>query len=139
MGLSTGNGASLVRTDLGSLDIVSISISGASVEPVDTTLLSEGDWTTKIPGDVGEPGSITVTCYMDSEATTDYYAAVAGTTSLATAVNFPLTKVAPVANALIAGNAIITEWKPPDFVNNEVQTITFTIQFDDAPTFSEET
>lgn len=136
----TGNGATYTNATLGSYDLVSISIGAASVEPVDTTLLSETDWMTKIPGDVGEPGTITLTCLFNSQDTADFYTLVGGA-STSTTITFPLQSTSNTTAGTISGTAILTEWKPPDLANNEVQTTTFTLQWDGQtePTFAEET
>ena len=135
----TGNGATLTRTGF-SVDIVSISVGNATIETIDTSLLTTTGFMEKISADLADGGAITVQFQMDSENTTNLYGSLGGA-AVSTTLTFPIANTSNTTAATIAGTTLFTDYKPPDFENNALQLCSATFTFDGVtgPAFTAET
>lgn len=136
----TGNGATFTRSGF-SVDIVSIQISNAAIDTIDTSLLNESSgFMQKIAADLADPGSITINFQHDSEDTVDYYTLVGGA-AVSSTVTLPIANTSNTTACTISGTTIMTEYKPPDLANNELQLCTAVFVWDGGtgPAVGEET
>jgi len=140
MGINTGLGTTAVFTIQSlALKIVSIDIGNQTLPTVNISTLATTNYEQYIPGDLSESGQVTLECQFDSEADQIALGAVDTLT-----ITLPLTGTG-TSNATWVGTGFITDYKPPGFVKNELQTHTITFQFDGgansgtAPTFTKQT
>ena len=122
----TGNGATLTRSGF-TVDIVKINLGGQTIGTLDKSLLSDQTWKKKVAEDLADAGSITVEYLFDAADTSELPAV--GGTAVATTVTWPIHDSGNTTNSTLIGDAIITEVKPPDFANNELQMATVTMEF----------
>jgi hypothetical protein len=134
MAIDTGNGATLTRSGF-VVSVVSISIGNQTVGTIDTSLLADTGFMTKISEDLVDAGTVTVEYQFDS-ATAGNFPTVGGD-AVSTVVTFP-NNGTTAAN--LTGTAIITDFKAPDLNNNELQlcSVTFTWDGETGPTFTAE-
>jgi len=140
MGINTGLGTTGVFTIQSlSLKIVSMDIGNQTLPTVNVSTLATTSYEQYIPGDLSESGQVTFECQFDSEADQ----IVLGVVDTLT-ITLPLAGTG-ATNATWVGTGFITDYKPPGFVKNELQTHTITFQFDGgansgtAPTFTKQT
>lgn len=133
----TGNGATLTRSGL-TVDIVSIQLSSQSIGTIDTSLLATTGFMQKIAEDLADAGTVTVEYNFDAEESGDFQAT--GGAAVSTTITLPITNSGNTTNATIIGTAILTDFQPPSFANNELQRASVTLTWDGVtgPTFSAE-
>ena len=127
----TGNGATLTRSGF-TVDIVGISVGNMTLDVLDKTLLNDTGHAKKLPADISDAGTITVDYLFDSDDAIPTLGEVSSTT-----ITWPLATGQTTA-ANLAGTAIVTDIKLPDFRNNELQTaqVTFTWDGVTGPTYT---
>lgn len=133
----TGNGATLTRSGF-TVDITSISIGNQSIGTVDTSLLATTGFMTKIAEDLVDAGALTVEFNFDTSDAGEW--PTVGGAAVSTTVTFPIHDSGNATNATVVGTAILTDFKPPDFNNNELQkaSATFTWDGETGPTWTVE-
>ena len=111
------------------------SIGGFSMERpvIDTSHLGTTNYRSKIPGDLVDVGSFDITGFF-----------LCGTTAPVTADAETITITLPELTALgdpptIAGSGFFTAFNTAEFVTDQLQMFTATIQWATAPTFTAET
>ena len=119
----TGNGATLTFSGF-TVDITAIRIGEQTIETLDTSLLSTTGFMTKIAADLADAGEFTVEYLFDSA---DGAVTVGGAAASAT-ITWPLQS--GTTEATIAGTAIKTSHKYPDFENNTLQPATLRLTWD---------
>lgn len=132
--IQVGTGATLTfGTSTWTGDLTSISWGGISRPSLDTTHLGTTDARTFIPGDLFDPGELTVEFLFDTDSEPPYTASPETIT-----LTFPDSDAASGAGATAAASGFITSFE----VNNpleEVITATMTIKFTGDITWSDET
>lgn len=124
----TGNGATLTRTGMAQ-DIVSISLGSQTIETLDASTLATTTYKDLIAADLADAGTVTIEFLFDCNDASEF--PTIGEVA-STQVSWPIHPV-PGTNttkAKIVGTAIITDVKPPDFRNNELQIASVTMAFD---------
>lgn len=134
----TGNGATLTRSGF-TVDIVSMSLGNRTMETLDISLLSDSTWVQKIAADLADAGTLTVEYNFDATGGSGELPSPGGA-AVATTVTFPIHTSGNTNAATLAGTTILTDVKPPDFANNELQRASATFTFDGVtgPTFTGE-
>lgn len=123
----TGNGATLTRSGL-TVDIVGINLTAQSIGTIDKSLLTTTTYMEKIAADLADAGGLVVEYNFDA-ADAGELPSVGGA-AVSTTVTWPIHDSGNTTNSTLVGTAIITEVKPPDFRNNELQVATITMEFD---------
>lgn len=125
----TGNGATLTRAGV-SVDIVSMQLGNRTIETLDVSLLGETTgYIQEIAADLADSGNIVVEYLFDTAGGTAELPKPGGA-AVSTTVTFPISATGNTVAALLTGGTIITDVKPPDLANNELQTATITLKFD---------
>lgn len=133
----TGNGATLTRSGF-TVDITSISLGNQTIDTLDTTLLSTTGYMTKVAADLADAGTFTVEFNFDAGDAGEW--PTVGGAAVSTTVTFPIHDSGNTTNSTVVGTAILTDFKPPDLQNNELQraTATFTWDGETGPTWTAE-
>lgn len=128
----TGNGASFTKSGF-TRDIVSISIGEQTIDMLDVSLLSSTGYMKKIAADLADAGTFTIEVLADGADAASTLGGAAATST----ITWPLQSGESTA-ADIEGTAVLSGYKPPDFMNNELQTEQYTFTWDGAtgPTFT---
>jgi hypothetical protein len=133
MAINTGLGATAVFsvTAIPS-NFVSMDLTSQTLPTVNTSYLGSVAYEQYIPGDLSEPGTVTFEAQFDAEEAQ----VVLGTVETLT-VTLPLGTGEAVAGTW-AGTGFISEYKPQQFIKNELQASTITFSWDGqtAPTYT---
>jgi len=125
MAIDTGLGATAVfTTQTLALKIVSIDIGEETLPTVNTSTLASTAFESYIPGDLAEPGTVTLECQFDNSVAQ----VTLGTVDTLT-ITLPLSAGGATAGNWV-GTGFITSYKPQAFTKNELQMHTITFQFD---------
>ena len=129
----TGNGATVTFTALdGSSSstaigsVRSVNLGEQSIPVIDTSHLGTTNFLTSIPGDLKEPGEITMEVLFDQN--------VVGIPSLGTVediiITFPIVAPPNATNATYTASGFITSVSLPEIVNNELMMMSITFKCD---------
>jgi hypothetical protein len=129
----TGNGATVTFTDLdGSSSttavgsVRSINLGEQSIPVIDTSHLGTTNFLTSIPGDLKEPGEISMEVLFDQDTV--------GIPSLGTVediiITFPIVTSGQTTNATYTASGFFSSVSLPEIVNNELMMMSITFKCD---------
>lgn len=136
MSRDTGHGASAVLSSTAyAFCWTEMDMGEETIPTVNISCLSTTDYEELIPGDLKEPGTVTIPFFNDPEDA----APTLGTVETLT-ITLPISDSANTTAATWTGTGFLTNYKRPRFVKNEPQDGSLTFQFDGltGPTFTVE-
>lgn len=141
MAVDTGNGTTCALTTGSAFVplITSIDVGEQTLGEIDASHLGTTGYMEKVKQDLIDAGSVTINFLADS-TDSDKFAPPIGAAAADT-LTITLPEQVDANNAAtIAGTGFISSWKPPEFVNNELQRGSFTFTWDGytGPTFTED-
>lgn len=132
----TGHGATVAftqATQFDNVDFSSIDLGEESIPDVDTTHLGTTNFRTYIPGDLREPGEVTLTFNFDNDdqgTSADQVPPAMGSTDEIT-ITFPVNSVAGQSTgAKLVGNGYFKSYRRPTLETDTLQTGQVVFKFD---------
>lgn len=138
MAFDTGNGTTVaLTTGPFTASVISVTIGEQTIDMLDASHLGTTGFMEKVVSDLADAGEVTIE-YLADSTDEDKFKAPLGQTDTLT-ITLP-EQVAAGNPPTFAGTGAVTTWKPPDLVNGQLQTGSFTFTWDGytGPTFTED-